>query len=115
MADAGLPAGVVNVITTSSPRDVVAAMLHDARVRKLSFTGSTEVGRALLHQAADRIVNCSMELGGNAPFIVFDDAILEDALDGAMIAKMRHGGETCTAANRFYVQAGIFDRHARRL
>jgi succinate-semialdehyde dehydrogenase/glutarate-semialdehyde dehydrogenase len=115
MAAAGVPPGVLNVITTSSPRDVVAAMLHDSRVRKLSFTGSTEVGRTLLHQAADHVVNCSMELGGNAPFIVFDDANLNDAVDGAMVAKMRHGGETCTAANRFYVEAGVFDRFAEGL
>jgi succinate-semialdehyde dehydrogenase/glutarate-semialdehyde dehydrogenase len=109
LREAGVPAGVVNVITTSTPGPVVAAMLKDPRVRKLSFTGSTEVGRALLHQAADTIINCSMELGGNAPFVVFDDANLEQALEGAMIAKMRNGGEACTAANRFYVQRGIFD------
>jgi succinate-semialdehyde dehydrogenase / glutarate-semialdehyde dehydrogenase len=107
--EAGVPGGVVNVITTSKPGPVVGAMLNDARVRKLSFTGSTEVGRVLLHQAADHVINCSMELGGNAPFIVFDDANLEHALDGAMVAKMRNGGEACTAANRFYVQRGIFD------
>jgi succinate-semialdehyde dehydrogenase/glutarate-semialdehyde dehydrogenase len=109
LREAGVPAGVVNVITTSTPGPLVAAMVKDPRVRKLSFTGSTEVGRALLHQAADTIVNCSMELGGNAPFVVFDDANLEQALEGAMIAKMRNGGEACTAANRFYVQRGIFD------
>ena len=80
-------------------------MLHDPRVRKLSFTGSTEVGRILLAQAADTVVNTSMELGGNAPFVVFADADLDAALDGAMIAKMRNGGEACTAANRFYVEA----------
>ena len=82
-------------------------MLHDPRVRKLSFTGSTEVGRKLLKEAADNVVGCSMELGGNAPFVVFDDADLDAALDGAMVAKMRNGGEACTAANRFYVQNGI--------
>ena len=113
--EAGVPAGVVNVITTSSAGPVVSAMLHDPRVRKLSFTGSTEVGRVLLHQAADTIVNCSMELGGNAPFIVFDDANLEQALDGAMIAKMRNGGEACTAANRFYVQRGILPAFTKGL
>ena len=90
-------------------------MLHDPRVRKLSFTGSTEVGRKLLHEAADQVINCSMELGGNAPFVVFDDADLDKALDGAMIAKMRNGGEACTAANRFYVQKGIAERFARGL
>ncbi|KKB12627.1 succinate-semialdehyde dehydrogenase [Devosia geojensis] len=107
--EAGVPDGVVNVITTSRAGATVSAMLHDPRVRKLSFTGSTEVGRKLLHEAADTIVSCSMELGGNAPFIVFDDADLEAALDGAMIAKMRNGGEACTAANRFYVQEGIVE------
>ena len=107
--EAGVPDGVVNVITTSRAGATVSAMLHDPRVRKLSFTGSTEVGRKLLHEAADTIVSCSMELGGNAPFIVFDDADLEAALDGAMIAKMRNGGEACTAANRFYVQEGILE------
>ena len=81
-------------------------MLQDPRVRKLSFTGSTEVGRALLKEAADQVLNCSMELGGNAPFIVFEDADIEAALEGAMIAKMRNGGEACTAANRFYVHDG---------
>ncbi|WP_147695458.1 aldehyde dehydrogenase family protein, partial [Vogesella mureinivorans] len=91
--EAGVPDGVVNVITTAKAGDTVSAMLHDARVRKLSFTGSTEVGRRLLHEAADQVISCSMELGGNAPVIVFDDADLDTALDGAMIAKMRNGGE----------------------
>nr|WP_310220362.1 NAD-dependent succinate-semialdehyde dehydrogenase [Neorhizobium sp. 2083] len=106
-AEAGVPNGVVNVITTSRSGATVSAMLHDPRVRKLSFTGSTEVGRKLLHEAADTIISCSMELGGNAPFIVFDDAELDAAIEGAMVAKMRNGGEACTAANRFYVQTGI--------
>ena len=88
-------------------------MLHDPRVRKLSFTGSTEVGRTLLKEAADQVLNCSMELGGNAPFVVFDDADLDAALDGAMIAKMRNGGEACTAANRFIVQEGILPAFSR--
>ena len=92
----------------------VGAMLHDPRVRKLSFTGSTEVGRVLLKEAADQVLSCSMELGGNAPFVVFDDADLDAALDGAMIAKMRNGGEACTAANRFYVQAGIAEAFSAR-
>ncbi|MET0272691.1 MAG: NAD-dependent succinate-semialdehyde dehydrogenase [Phenylobacterium sp.] len=109
LEEAGLPKGVVNVVTTSKAGETVAAMLADPRVRKLSFTGSTQVGRVLLKTAADQVINCSMELGGNAPFLVFDDADLEAALDGAMLAKMRNGGEACTAANRFYVQAGIFD------
>ncbi|NKB79777.1 NAD-dependent succinate-semialdehyde dehydrogenase [Ochrobactrum daejeonense] len=107
--EAGVPAGVVNVLTTTNPGDVTNAMLADPRVRKLSFTGSTGVGRTLLGEAAKSIVSCSMELGGNAPFIVFDDADLEAALDGAMVAKMRNAGEACTAANRFYVQSGIHD------
>jgi succinate-semialdehyde dehydrogenase / glutarate-semialdehyde dehydrogenase len=106
---AGVPAGVVNVLTTKQPGPVVSAMLADPRVRKLSFTGSTGVGRTLLAEAAKTVVNCSMELGGNAPFVVFDDADLDAALDGAMIAKMRNAGEACTAANRFYVQDGIHD------
>jgi len=108
-AEAGVPPGVVNVLTTTQPGPVVSAMLADPRVRKLSFTGSTGVGRTLLAEAAKTVVSCSMELGGNAPFLVFDDADLGAALDGAMIAKMRNAGEACTAANRFYVQAGIHD------
>jgi succinate-semialdehyde dehydrogenase/glutarate-semialdehyde dehydrogenase len=90
-------------------------MLHDPRVRKLSFTGSTEVGRGLLREAADCIVSCSMELGGNAPFVVFDDADLESAVAGAMVAKMRNGGEACTSANRFLVQRGIAKEFADRM
>jgi succinate-semialdehyde dehydrogenase/glutarate-semialdehyde dehydrogenase len=115
LSEAGVPAGVVNVVTTSKSGAVVSAMLHDPRVRKLSFTGSTEVGRVLLKEAADQVINCSMELGGNAPFIVFDDANVEAALDGAMIAKMRNGGEACTAANRFYVQRGVAEEFSRKL
>jgi len=114
-AEAGVPAGVVNVITTSTPGPVTNVMLNDPRVRKLSFTGSTAIGRVLLAEAAKTVLSCSMELGGNAPFIVFDDADLEAALDGAMIAKMRNAGEACTAANRFYVQDGIYDRFAQGL
>lgn len=107
--EAGVPPGVVNVLTTSKPADVTNKMLQDPRVRKLSFTGSTGVGRVLLAEAAKSVISCSMELGGNAPFLVFDDADLEAALNGAMIAKMRNAGEACTAANRFIVQAGIHD------
>jgi succinate-semialdehyde dehydrogenase/glutarate-semialdehyde dehydrogenase len=114
MIEAGVPAGVVNIVTTTSAAEVVSAMLHDPRVRKLSFTGSTRVGRILLKEAADQIISSSMELGGNAPFIVFDDADLESAVSGAMIAKMRNGGEACTAANRFYVQRGIYDVFVKR-
>jgi succinate-semialdehyde dehydrogenase/glutarate-semialdehyde dehydrogenase len=115
LEEAGTPPGVVNVVPSRRSGPIVSAMLHDPRVRKLSFTGSTEVGRILLHEAADNVVNTSMELGGNAPFIVFDDADLEAAVDGAMIAKMRNGGEACTAANRFYVQRGIASEFSRRL
>jgi succinate-semialdehyde dehydrogenase/glutarate-semialdehyde dehydrogenase len=115
LSDAGVPAGVVNVLPSRRSGPVVGAMLHDPRVRKLSFTGSTEVGRGLLHQAADCVVSCSMELGGNAPFIVFDDADIEAAVAGAMVAKMRNGGEACTAANRFLVQRGIAADFGRRL
>ncbi|MBL0420882.1 NAD-dependent succinate-semialdehyde dehydrogenase [Ramlibacter sp. AW1] len=115
LQEAGVPDGVVNVLTTSTAGKVVDAMLADARVRKLSFTGSTEVGRVLLRSAANGVVNCSMELGGNAPFLVFDDADLDAAIEGAMVAKMRNGGEACTAANRFYVQRGIYERFAQKL
>jgi succinate-semialdehyde dehydrogenase / glutarate-semialdehyde dehydrogenase len=115
MLEAGIPAGVVNVITTSEPAAVVKAMLHEGRIRKLSFTGSTEVGRLLLREAADTVVNCSMELGGNAPFLVLDDANIGDAVAGAMIAKMRNGGEACTAANRFYVQRGVYEEFSKQL
>lgn len=114
-AEAGVPDGVLNVITTARAGETVGAMLHDPQVRKLSFTGSTAVGRRLLKEAADQVLSCSMELGGNAPFVVFDDADLEAALDGAMIAKMRNGGEACTAANRFIVQEGIAPAFAEEL
>jgi succinate-semialdehyde dehydrogenase/glutarate-semialdehyde dehydrogenase len=113
LEEAGVPPGVVNVVASERSAAIVSAMLHDSRVRKLSFTGSTEVGRKLLHEAADNVVNTAMELGGNAPFLVFDDADLAAAIDGAMIAKMRNGGEACTAANRFYVQRGIADEFTR--
>lgn len=103
MARAGAPAGVVNVVIPKPTGPLVSAMLHDPRVRALSFTGSTEVGRVLLHESADNIVRCSMELGGNAPFLVLSDADVEAAVAGAMVAKMRNGGAACTAANRFYV------------
>jgi succinate-semialdehyde dehydrogenase / glutarate-semialdehyde dehydrogenase len=115
LSDAGVPAGVVNVLPSRRSGAVVGAMLHDPRVRKLSFTGSTEVGRGLLREAADCVVSCSMELGGNAPFIVFDDADLDSAVAGAMVAKMRNGGEACTAANRFLVQRGIASEFGKRL
>jgi succinate-semialdehyde dehydrogenase/glutarate-semialdehyde dehydrogenase len=113
--EAGAPAGVVNVVPSRRSGPVVSAMLHDPRVRKLSFTGSTEVGRGLLREAADCIVSCSMELGGNAPFVVFDDADLESAVAGAMVAKMRNGGEACTSANRFLVQRRIATEFGERM
>jgi succinate-semialdehyde dehydrogenase/glutarate-semialdehyde dehydrogenase len=115
LAEAGVPDGVVNVLPARRSGAVVSAMLHDDRVRKLSFTGSTEVGRVLLREAADRVVNVSMELGGNAPFLVFADADLDAAVEGAMIAKMRNAGEACTSANRFYVQAPVAEEFAGRL
>jgi succinate-semialdehyde dehydrogenase/glutarate-semialdehyde dehydrogenase len=115
LTEAGAPAGVVNVVPSRRSGPIVSAMLHDPRVRKLSFTGSTEVGRGLLREAADCVVSCSMELGGNAPFLVFDDADLESAVAGAMVAKMRNGGEACTSANRFLVQRGIAREFGERM
>jgi succinate-semialdehyde dehydrogenase/glutarate-semialdehyde dehydrogenase len=110
MEEAGLPAGVLNVITTNNSRGVVAAIMADTRVRKISFTGSTQVGTALLAQAAPNVMNASMELGGNAPLIVFDDADLDQAIEGAMVAKLRNGGQSCVGANRIYVQTGIAEK-----
>jgi succinate-semialdehyde dehydrogenase/glutarate-semialdehyde dehydrogenase len=107
LTEAGVPDGVVNVLPTNKPGPLTAAVLADPRVRKLSFTGSTEVGRVLLKQAADYVTNCSMELGGNAPFLVFEDADVDAAVEGAFLAKMRNGGEACTAANRFYVHERV--------
>jgi len=115
LEEAGVPAGVVNVIPSRRSGPMVDAMLHDKRVRMVSFTGSTEVGRKLLHGAADNVVNTAMELGGNAPFIVFDDADIDAAIDGAMVAKMRNMGEACTAANRFYVHEKVQDEFTRKL
>ncbi len=107
LLEAGVPEGVVNVVPTTDAAAVVTAWLEDARVRKVSFTGSTGVGRTLLRQAADRVLNSSMELGGNAPFVVTADADIDAAVAGAMIAKFRGGGQACTAANRFYVHADV--------
>jgi succinate-semialdehyde dehydrogenase / glutarate-semialdehyde dehydrogenase len=115
MLDAGVPAGVVNVITPARTGAVMDVVLADPRVRKLSFTGSTEVGRHLLKQAAGNVLSCSMELGGNAPFVVFDDADLDKAIEGVMIAKMRNGGQACTAANRIFVHRSVHDEFARML
>lgn len=107
---AGVPKGVVNVIMPKPVGETISKMLHDPRVRNLSFTGSTEVGRVLLREAADQVVRCSMELGGNAPVLVFDDADVTKAVEGIMVAKMRNGGAACTAANRIYVQRGIAEK-----
>lgn len=112
MEEAGLPAGVVNVFTTHSASEVSTAIMTDERVAKISFTGSTFVGKKLLHQAADRVLRTSMELGGNDPFIVCEDADVAAAVDGAMLAKMRNGGQACTAANRFYVHESVYDEFA---
>lgn len=113
--EAGVPPGVVNIVTTSKTRLVVSAMLHDPRVRLLSFTGSTEVGRLLLKESADQVLKCAMELGGNAPLIVLDDADLDLAVEGTMVAKMRNGGQACTAANRIYVHRSLHDEFVTRL
>lgn len=107
MIEAGVPAGVVNVVPTTDAAGVVSTWLADPRVRKISFTGSTQVGRLLLRQSADRVVNASMELGGNAPFVVAQDADIDAAVAGALIAKLRNGGQACTAANRFYVHSSV--------
>src|SRR5215208_811273 len=115
LEEAGVPAGVCNVIPSRRSGPVVDTMLHDPRVRVVSFTGSTEVGRKLLHSAADQVLNTAMELGGNAPFIVFEDADIDAAIDGAMIAKMRNMGEACTAANRFYVHEKVQDEFSKKL
>jgi len=115
LEDAGLPKGVVNVITTSTSKDVSGPIIADPRLRKLSFTGSTPVGVALLKQAADGVLRTSMELGGNAPFVIFEDADLDKAVDGAMLAKFRNIGEACTAANRFIVHESVADEFASKI
>ena len=107
---AGVPKGVVNVILPKPVGESISKMLHDPRVKNLSFTGSTEVGRVLLREAADQVIRCSMELGGNAPVLVFDDADVSKAVEGIMVAKMRNGGAACTAANRIYVQRPIAEK-----
>ncbi len=112
---AGIPAGVFNVVTSSLSSEVGKEFCENPAVRKLTFTGSTDVGRILLKQAADQVMKCSMELGGNAPFIVFDDADLDAAVEGAMMCKFRNNGQTCVCANRIYVQAGIYDAFAAKL
>jgi succinate-semialdehyde dehydrogenase/glutarate-semialdehyde dehydrogenase len=115
LEQAGLPGGVLNVITSKHSGEVIAPLLKDPRTRKLSFTGSTEVGRKLIEQSAEQVLRVSMELGGNAPFLVFQDADLDAAVDGALTAKMRNVGEACTAANRFHVHESVADEFARRL
>jgi succinate-semialdehyde dehydrogenase/glutarate-semialdehyde dehydrogenase len=115
LEEAGLPAGVLNVVTASRSGAIVEPLLKDPRTRKLSFTGSTEVGRRLIEQSAEQVLRVSMELGGNAPFLVFEDADLDAAVEGAMLAKMRNVGEACTAANRFHVHESVADEFARRL
>ena len=112
---AGLPKGLVNLVVGIDGPSIGKEMCANSKVRKLSFTGSTEVGRILLRQGADQVLKMSMELGGNAPFIVFDDADLDAAVDGAMISKYRNAGQTCVCANRFYVQRGVYDAFARKL
>ncbi|MBO0767339.1 MAG: NAD-dependent succinate-semialdehyde dehydrogenase [Solirubrobacterales bacterium] len=115
LGEAGLPDGVLNIVTTSTAREVSAPLIADSRLRKLSFTGSTEVGKALVSQSAEGLLRTSMELGGNAPFIVFEDADLDAAVEGALVAKMRNGGEACTAANRFHVAKPVAAEFSERL
>jgi succinate-semialdehyde dehydrogenase/glutarate-semialdehyde dehydrogenase len=115
LIDAGLPDGVLNVITTSASGEVMEPLIRDPRLRKLSFTGSTPVGQRLIEQSAQQVLRTSMELGGNAPFVVFDDADVDRAVEGAVQAKMRNVGQACTAANRFHVQVGIAPEFTRRL
>ncbi|MFI7409727.1 NAD-dependent succinate-semialdehyde dehydrogenase [Streptomyces sp. NPDC049627] len=115
LSEAGLPAGVLNIVTTTDAAGVVEPLLRGGKIRKLSFTGSTQVGRILLAQCADTVIRTSMELGGNAPLIVFDDADLDTAVEGTMVAKMRNMGESCCAANRIFVHTAVADEFAQRL
>jgi succinate-semialdehyde dehydrogenase/glutarate-semialdehyde dehydrogenase len=115
MTEAGLPPGVLNVVVTSDAGGVMEPLIKDGRARKLSFTGSTPVGKKLIEQSADQVLRTSMELGGNAPLLVFEDADLDKAVDGAMLAKMRNGGEACTAANRIYVHSSVIDAFGAKL
>jgi succinate-semialdehyde dehydrogenase / glutarate-semialdehyde dehydrogenase len=115
LTEAGLPPGVLNIITTTSSGATTGPLLEDSRLRKLSFTGSTEVGRKLIAASANQVLRVSMELGGNGPFLVFDDADLDGAVDGAVLAKMRNIGEACTAANRFHVHESLADEFAARV
>jgi succinate-semialdehyde dehydrogenase/glutarate-semialdehyde dehydrogenase len=115
LEEAGLPGGVLNLITASSSGETMSPLIADQRLRKMSFTGSTEVGRRLMAQASDTLLRLSMELGGNAPFIVFEDADIDAAVAGAMLAKMRNMGEACTSANRFHVAGAVADQFASKL
>jgi succinate-semialdehyde dehydrogenase/glutarate-semialdehyde dehydrogenase len=115
LEEAGLPPGVLNLITAKSSGETMEPLIRDGRARKLSFTGSTEVGRTLIEQSADKILKVSMELGGNAPFLIFEDADLDAAVEGALLAKMRNIGEACTSANRFHVAGAVADEFAQRL
>ncbi|MGB3484732.1 MAG: NAD-dependent succinate-semialdehyde dehydrogenase [Mycobacterium sp.] len=115
IGEAGLPKGVLSVLPTTQPREVTTALIDDGRLRKLTFTGSTGVGKALVKQSSDKLLRTSMELGGNAPFIVFDDADVDAAVDGAILAKMRNGGEACTAANRFHVANSVREEFTEKL
>ncbi|QKE84281.1 NAD-dependent succinate-semialdehyde dehydrogenase [Arthrobacter sp. NEB 688] len=115
MGEAGLPDGVLNVVTTTRSGEVCEPVIRDPRLRKLTFTGSTAVGKKLVEQSAEQLLRVSMELGGNAPFVVFEDADLDAAVEGAMLAKMRNIGEACTAANRFFVHEDVADEFSRRL
>ncbi len=115
LEEAGLPGGVVNVLTAKSSGSIMEPLIKDPRTRKLSFTGSTPVGKKLIEQSAEQVLRVSMELGGNAPFLVFEDADLDDAVEGALVAKMRNIGEACTAANRFHVHEKVADEFAERL
>jgi succinate-semialdehyde dehydrogenase/glutarate-semialdehyde dehydrogenase len=115
LEESGLPAGVLNVLTSSSSGRIMEPLIRDPRTRKLSFTGSTEVGKKLIEQSAEQVLRVSMELGGNAPFVIFEDADLDAAVEGALIAKMRNGGEACTSANRFHVHESVAGEFAERL
>ncbi len=115
MDEAGLPKGVLSVLPTTGAGEVTEALIDDGRLRKLTFTGSTGVGKALVKQSSDKLLRTSMELGGNAPFVVFDDADVDAAVEGAMLAKMRNGGEACTAANRFHVANAVREEFTEKL
>src|ERR671938_892735 len=115
LEEAGLPGGVVNVVTARSSGSIMEPLIKDPRTRKLSFTGSTEVGKLLIEQSAEQVLRVSLELGGNAPFLVFEDADLDAAVEGALIAKMRNGGEACTSANRFHVAGPVAEQFAQKL